>query len=370
MPLQQISLDQSIYKKGQAAYSQALRPQGGKPYKGPIVNPSQGWTGLPGFSDEAKGIYQQNSFVDKQKEEWAAADKATKQQRDQQLSQLQNIGMQTVQQQQQQKQQVQQQQAQTKQQIESNPEPAAKEMYELMKTLPDEAKQQLLQQIFTPTSTGGSISSGGKEVKMGAKYNPIAGVFLEKGWAMFDPKGNVNLSEPEPTYEKGTFEIVEKGGKVYKFNTATNEEVEMGSTGDPVGTVNEIVKQIESDAIEVVKTSNGKVSLEDARHDAAINYGLDETAAKELAKFKGMPKDKNSGSWKKIWEFMKKPIKETSLYVGKDKGTTAKPTFNEANVTALVQVLHDEVTPAERAYLKSQGASDSDIDEAIKRKGQ
>ena len=228
MPFQQVSLDQSIYKKPKpqveqkSPVSQALRPQGGKQYKGPIVNPSQGWTGLPGFSDEAKGIYEQNSFVDKQKAEWAAQDKATKQQREQQSSQLQNIGMQTVQQQQQKKQQVQQQQAQQQQQIESNPEPAAKEMYELMKTLPDEAKTQLLNQIFTPTSTGGSISSGGKEVKMGAKYNPIAGVFLEKGWAMFDPKGNVNLSEPEPIAEKGTYTQNANGDVL---NTATGEVV-------------------------------------------------------------------------------------------------------------------------------------------------
>ena len=84
MPLQQISLDQSIYKKGQAAYSQALRPQ-----RGNTTDTHQEY-GLPS-----------NSFVDKQKAEWAAQDKATKQQREQQSSQLQNIGMQTVQQQQQ-----------------------------------------------------------------------------------------------------------------------------------------------------------------------------------------------------------------------------------------------------------------------------
>ena len=135
--------------------------------------------------------------------------------------------MQTIGQAQQQRQQVQQVQAQTKQQIESNPEPAAKEMYELMKTLPDDAKQQLLQQIFTPTSTGGFVEAGGVKKGMPDKYNPIANVFIDKGWAMFDPQGNVNLSEPEATYEKGTFELQPDGTA---FNTQTGTTV--GGKGD------------------------------------------------------------------------------------------------------------------------------------------
>ena len=217
MPFQQISLDQSIYKKPQKSpVSQALRPQ---------PQPQQQRGGVTSSSD----INAPNSSVERMKAEWAASDKAKKAERDMQMQKLQEIGMQTIgqaqqqqQQQQQKQQQMQQQQTQQQQQIESNPEPAAKEMYELMKTLPDEAKQQLLEQIFTPTSTGGSISSGGKEVKMGAKYNPIANVFLEKGWAMFDPKGNVNLSEPEPIAEKGTYTQNANGDVL---NTATGEVI-------------------------------------------------------------------------------------------------------------------------------------------------
>ena len=212
MPFQQVSLDQSIYKKPQKSpVSQALRPQ-----------PQQQRGGFT-----AAGGNEPNSFVEKQKAEWAAEDKAKKAERDQQLSQLQNIGMQTVQQQQQQKQQVQQQQAETAQQIESNPEPAAKEMYELMKTLPDEAKTQLLNQIFTPTSTGGFIEAGGVKKDMPDKYNPIAGVFLEKGWAMFDPKGNVNLSEPIREFEKGTYDYNAEDNVI--LNTATGETIINGN---------------------------------------------------------------------------------------------------------------------------------------------
>ena len=211
MPFQQISLDQSIYNKPKKSpVSQALRPQEQK-------------SGTRSLSD----INAPNSSVERMKAEWAASDKAKKAERDMQMQKLQEVGIQTVQQAQQQQQQVQQQQAQVKQQVESNPEAAAKEMYELMKTLPDEAKTQLLQQIFTPTSTGGSISSGGKEVKMGAKYNPIAGVFLEKGWAMFDPKGNVNLSEPIREFEKGTYDYNAEDNVI--LNTATGETIVNGN---------------------------------------------------------------------------------------------------------------------------------------------
>ncbi len=206
MTFQQISLDQSIYNKQKPKWGSNVQPTKAK---------SQG-----GFA--AAGGNEPNSFVEQQKAEWAAEDKAKKAERDAQMAQLQNIGAQTVKQAQQATLAQAKQQQEVKQQVESNPEAAAKEMYELMKTLPDDAKQQLLQQIFTPTSTGGFMSAGNKKVNMPDKYNPIANVFLEKGWAMFDPKGNVNLSEPEPTYEKGTFEE-DKGGNL--INTATGETI-------------------------------------------------------------------------------------------------------------------------------------------------
>ena len=357
MPLQQIQLDQSIYKKPQKSLvSQALRPQGG----GTKQLPLSGSLNAP------------NSSIERMQAEWAASDKAKKAEREQQLSQLQNIGMQTIKQAQQQQQQVQQQQAQTKQQIESNPEPAAKEMYELLKTLPDDAKQQLLQQIFTPTSTGGFIEAGGVKKGMPDKYNPIAGVFLQKGWAMFDPKGNVNLSEPEREFEKATFEIVEKGGKVYKHNTATGEEIEIGSTAEPEGTVNEIVKQIRSDAIEVVKADpSNETKLEDAMYDTGLDYGLSEEESLKIAKFTEMPEgEKKKSKFREWWDKVITSRIESGFQTqGLSKvSAAAKPTFKEDNVSALVPIISDDVTPAERAHLKTQGASDSDIDEAIKRK--
>ena len=264
-----------------------------------------------------------------------------------------------------------QQQGAQRQQIEDNPEPAAKEMYELLKTLPDEAKQQLLQQIFTPTAPKGTMTSAGRTVTMPEKYNPIAGVFMSKGWATVDASGRPVLSEPERIFEKGTFEIVEKGGIIYKHNTATGDEEKLGSIAEPEGTVDEIVKQIREDAVEIVKASDNKVSLEDAIHDAALDYGLNEDTATELAKFKGMPKgEKGKGLYKTFIDWVKsRGAKEATKEDWEKAAGKVAGAFKEDNVSALVPIISDDVTPAERAYLKGQGASDSDIDEAIKRKG-
>ena len=378
MPFQQINLDQSIYnkkKQQQSPYSQALTPQ--------RQSQGQGQSGVGHLT--AAGAT--DSYVEQQKARWAAEDKEKKAERERKIQEAQEMGMriragleketQTTlrMNQQRQQQQVAQQQQQVAQQqkIESNPEPAAKEMYELLKTLPDEAKAQLLNQIFTPTSTGGSISSDGKEVKMGAKYNPIANVFIEKGWAMFDQKGNVSFNEAEDVYEKGTFEIVEKGGVIYKINTATGEEIVLGKTGKPEDVVNKINKEANEKGLALSK--EGEVSFEDAKYDALIDNGVDPEVAADLAKVKGIPDDPNDKNWfkdtyKKAVDWVKsRGAKEpTKKDWEKAASATAKPTFNEANVTSLANVISDDVTPAERAHLISQGATDADIDEAIKRK--
>jgi len=270
-------------------------------------------------------------------------------------------------------QQRQQQQTQQRQQIEDNPEPAAKEMYELMKTLPDDAKEQLLNQIFTPTSTGGFVEAGGVKKGMPDKYNPIANVFMEKGWAMFDEKGNVSLSEPEPSYEKvSTFEIVERGGKVYKLNTVSGEEEELGSKDEPGGVVDKINKEANEKALALSK--EGDISFEDAKYDALIDNGVDPEVAADLAKVKEIPEGNKKTDLLttfKNWVTGKKPKAATKedweKAAGKISGA-GEGVFNEANVTALVPVISDDVTPAERAHLISQGATDADIDEAIKRK--
>ena len=369
MPLQQINLDQSIYNKKDTNINRQ--------------QPSSGSSGGVGHLTAAGAT--EDSFTERQKQIWADQDKKTKEEREASMNSAQEIGMRVrdglAKEQasaQQQAGQQQMQQIEMKKEIEANPEPAAQEMYNLMKTLPDDAKTQLLNQLFTPTSSGSSISSGGKEVQVGGeKYNPLANVFLEKGWAMFDAKGNVNLSEPEEKFEKGTFEIVEKGGKVYKHNTTTNEEIELGSGDEPEKVVDEVVKQAKKDAMEVVK-ADPNISLEDATHDALVDYGVEETKAVEIATFTAMPEASKGEPWYKEWSKSivnwakgRKP-KEATKKDWEDAASKideTKSVFDEANVTSLANVISDDVTPAERAHLVSQGATGADIDEAIKRKG-
>jgi len=229
----------------------------------------------------------------------------------------------------------------------------------------------LLQQIFTQTEPAGTITSAGKTVTMPEKYNAIADVFLSKGWATIDEAGKPVLSEPERLFEKGTFQIVEKGGKVYKFNTATNEEVELGTTDEPEKTVDAINKQANADALNQYKADPSK-DFSDYKYDALIDYGVDEEVAADMAKVKEIPKDDKGKDLIKTFTDWLTGKKETSPEIlgapMKTLGAGAKPAYNEANVTSLVDVISDDVTTAERAHLKGQGATDADIDEAIKRK--
>jgi len=179
------------------------------------------------------------------------------------------------------------------QQIESNPEPAAKEMYELLKTLPDESKQQLLQQIFTPTSTGGTISSGGKTIKTAGKYNPIANVFLEKGWAMMDASGRPTLSEPVREFEKGTWSYNDKDNLM--VNTATGETVKMsveGVDGELIADaynygMTYMGKLTDPTLLERINPDNMALYMENAKKEsqlATMNYLLGQGVSKKEAK--------------------------------------------------------------------------------------
>ena len=206
MPFQQIALDQSIYNKPKKSpISSALKPQ---------TQQRGGFT--------AAGGNEPNRFVEEQRAQWAAEDKAKKAERDTQMQKAQELGMRVGDVlKNQAQQQVQQQQA-TTQQIESNPEAAAEEMWKFILTLPEENRQALVDKVFTPTSAGGTISSAGKEIKTAPKYNPIANVWLEKGYVMFDPKGNLVINKPQREFEKATFTETDTGDIL---NTATGEVI-------------------------------------------------------------------------------------------------------------------------------------------------
>ena len=275
MPLQQISLDQSIYNKPKWGANAPKAPQ----------------RKFLGTQDTS------NRFVQEQEAKWAAEDKEMKEQRKQQMLKLQNIGAQTVQKAQQATMAQAKQQQEIKQQVESNPEPAAKEMYELMKTLPDDAKTQLLQQIFTPKSTGGFIEAGGVRKDMPDKYNPIANVFLEKGWAMFDPKGNVNLSEPVREFEKGTYAYNADDDVI--VNTATGDIVKSKVSREVVGGIDPktiadaynygstyMGRLTEPTMLEKIRPENMAAFMDNARKEsqlATMNYLLGQGVGKKEA---------------------------------------------------------------------------------------
>ena len=385
MPLQWLNLDQSIYKKKPPQWGASRTPA-----RSPIsqaLTPQQGGGG--GFA--AAGGTAPNRFVEEQKAKWAEEDKLKKLEREQKIKEAQEMGMRiqnaykeeqarsrqmSAQTQQQRTLAQAQQQGAERQKIEDNPEPAAKEMYELLKTMPDEVQEKLLNQIFTPTTPKGGISSAGETITMPEKYNPIAGVFLSKGWATIDKAGKAVLSEPEREFEKGTFEIVEKGGKVYKFNTATNEETLLGSIDEPESVLAEINKDANTQALAIAKASAGTkdvITFTEAKFDVLKDsYNMTDEEAVDLSKINELPKEARGTPWytKLIdWVKGKKPKEPTKEDWEKAAGKITGETFNETNVSALVDVISDDVTTAERAHLKNQGASDADINEAIKRKG-
>ena len=359
MPLQQISLDQSIYNK-KSPVSQALTPK------------SRGATSM-GAMPQGESMMERSQRLQEVEAERKYQEKMMKLQHEQAMEKAKfSAGMQEDAQRQQTTMgnamaQAQQQGA-SRQKIEDNPAPAADEMWKFYQSLPEENKEQFLNQMFEPTGAGGTVSSGGKTVQVGGqKYNAIAQNWIDTKKVMFSEDGKMTVNEPEREFEKGTYEIVEKGGKVYKHNTATNESVELGSTNEPENVVDAINKQANADALALSKT--GDVSFEDAKYDALIDNGVDKEVAADMAKVKEIPKDnKGKGIIEKFTDWFTGKKETSPETLGAPMKSLGKDTFNEANVTSLISVISDDVTPAERAHLVSQGATDADIDEAIKRK--
>jgi len=291
MPLQQISLDQSIYNKKpqqqRSPVSQALTPQ--RP------------TGVGHLTaaGAGEGFMERQQRLQEEAEARKYQEKMMKMQHEQEMEKLKfTAGLAEDKQ----KQQTTvgnimaqgQQQGAARQKIEDNPEPAAKEMYELLKTLPDDAQNQLLNQIFTPTHAGGTMSSAGKTITTPEKYNPIAGIFIDKGWAMFDAKGNVNLSEPEREFEKGTFKEMESGDIL---NEATGEIIARGDI--PEGVDNKLIadaynygstymgRLTEPTLLEKITPENMSAYMDNAREEsklATMNYLLGQGVSKKEAK--------------------------------------------------------------------------------------
>ena len=240
---------------------------------------------------------------------------------------------------------------------------AAMEVWKFISTLEPESQKFFIQQLKQKEEPAGYIEAAGKRVEVPGSVGMYR-YLVDQG--LLDPATDTVI-EKERLFEKGTFTITEEGGKVYQLNTATGERKLLGTVDEPEGVVNAINKQANSDALALAKTGEG-ISFEDAKHDALIDYGIDKEIAADMAKVKTIPKT-DKGLMERFVNWLNN-IGTAEIQSGyQTKGAGAKPAFDEANVSSLVPVISDDVTDAERAHLKGQGASDSDIDEAIKRKG-
>ena len=397
MPLQWLSLDQSIYNK-KSPISEAIGSGQTNTNTKPRV------TG-PYDTHQEYGL-PTNTALERMKQEWAMEDKKKKEERNAAMEKAQELGLRLQAAKEKEKaqyqqiaQQQQKQQMQQVQQIEENPEPAAKEMFQFMQTVDDETRQRLLDQLFAPIKTG-SITMGDKTMETPDRYNSIAQEFINNGWVTFNPKtGEPEFSMPQREFEKGTYEFEETDEGVFILNSATGKSTQLLKRKiedtEPKKVVDEVIKQVNKDALDLAKESDE--DYETVKYNILLDYGFSEDEAEKMAKFKEFPKDpEDKGFWKSAYDTIVNIVKapwKAGTYVGREilgpaldeagffdeskkqtPSTTTKPTapaapkFNESNVKGLVPVISDNVTPQERAYLKSQGATDAEIDEAIRRK--
>jgi len=223
----------------------------------------------------------------------------------------------------------------------------------------------------------------------------VYGHLVDQG--LIDPATDTVIKK-EREFEKGTFELVKTDKGWFSKNTATGEmrkvetitppkeKAEIGryqrtpegifdtSTGnfierfepdDPEDEANKTIKLAHDMAMDKSKFDpNSKYS--DNFYDSLMELGFSEEQARKLSEINKRP-DSKKGNWFTNW--FKKDREQPKVEGYETLEGAGKPTFNEANVTALIDVISDDVTTAERAHLKGQGATDSDIDEAIRRKG-
>jgi len=248
---------------------------------------------------------------------------------------------------------------------------AAMEVWKFISTLEPESQKFFIQQLKQKEQPTGYIEAAGKRVEVPGSVG-MYGHLVDQG--LIDPATDTVI-EKEREFEKGTFQLIEKGGNVYKFNTATNEEILLGSVDEPESVIAEINKDANTQALAISKTSVGTadvITFTEAKFDVLKDsYNMSDEEATELSKIQKIPKDPSKLPWytKAInWVKSKTEGEMPSGWAPKGAGVPGAVAFNEAKVTSLVPVISDDVTTTERAHFKGQGASDSDIDEAIRRK--
>jgi hypothetical protein len=251
-----------------------------------------------------------------------------------------------------------------------------------MQTVDDETRNRLLEQLFTPIKTG-SITMGDKTMETPSRYNPIAQQFVEKGWVTFNPKtGEPEFSMPQREFEKGTYELVELGGKMYRHNTADGTYNLIGSKEEPELTIAEIEKIANQEARDRVELEEGEgEDFSSHKYDVLIDLGVDEETARNWSKVEKLEKEKEKGTWDKIVDwfsgFAPPSDKERSEMWQEASGTkkTIKqtPKYREEAVSALVpliETLDGQISDAQRQHWISQGVTNEDINEALRRRGE
>jgi len=225
MPLQQISLDQSIYKKKDTNINRQQPSQ------------KSSANGSPRTGHLTAAGATEDSFTERQKALWAEQDKKQKEEREASMQQAQEIGMRVraglAKEQasaQQQQQSVQKQQAEMKAKVEANPEPYAEEQWKFFLSLDDDGQKRFTDQIFAPAPQKSTINGqpipGGKTKYAGGA---IADYWIDKGYVMFNPQG-----EPIANKPKGELSVTgEKEAIINKYGgTDKNQLQAVGATAD------------------------------------------------------------------------------------------------------------------------------------------
>lgn len=236
-------------------------------------------------------------------------------------------------------------------------EDAIMKEWEFILSLDPEGQKFYIQQLKQKElGTGGYIESKGKRVEMPGsvgKYYFLA----DRG--LLDPTTDTVIKK-ERLFEKGTFEIIEKGGTIYRLNTATQETTILGTVDEPERTVAEIDKQANDDANAKTKL-DPTTNFEDNKYDSLKDAGVNSEVAKDWAKVEKIPKDKKTPLRTRIINWLK-GIKKTPIGAGMGA-------YREGAVTALMPQMTgiDTLTATHYSHWEAEGATRAEIDEAFRR---
>jgi len=365
MPLQQISLDQSIYKKKDTNINRQQPSQ---------RSGSSGSTGGVGHLTAA-GMTE-DSFTERQKQIWADQDKKQKEEREASMQQAQEIGMRVkdglMKEQvsaQQQAGQQQQQQAEIKAKIEANPEPYAEEQWKFFLSLDKEGQKRFTDQIFAPAPVGQSTINGQPVPNAKTKYagGAIADYWIDKGYVMFDQKGNVTVNKPEEKFEKGTFKTVAHDGNLYSYNTATGEEdLAVKGSDIPKGITQEKLMDVFKEARQFVTGLYDPSTIEKITPEGIQSF-QDNANKAYKAQVASLLKNVYNVTLEEATKIVNGLPTEDFYGGGKTGGGDNNNAFDEGEVTDLITILPKTLTDGQRADLISQGASETDINEALRR---